>query len=91
MLLVDKEMYTQSSVTQDAHQNPTDIPTGATFTKDLNVCQETPVKGPPKVVAFLTLFTTLKLSTIKFENEVYMYLNKNEAYVKPDLFVLNDM
>eukprot|EP00957_Ditylum_brightwellii_P129775 9899207-Ditylum_brightwellii.AAC.1 len=61
-----------------------EIPTCATFTKDFNIHQEIPVKGLPKVIVFLTLFTTLKLSMIKFENEVYMYLRKHKSYVKPN-------
>eukprot|EP00957_Ditylum_brightwellii_P054465 4126423-Ditylum_brightwellii.AAC.1 len=53
--------------------------------------QETPLHGPSRVRAFITLFSKLRLDTIKFDNEVYAYLKKHSVYINPGMFKRNDV
>eukprot|EP00957_Ditylum_brightwellii_P208756 15358787-Ditylum_brightwellii.AAC.1 len=37
------------------------------------------------------MFSKLRLNTIKFDNEVYMYLQKHSVYVQQDMFKRNNI
>eukprot|EP00957_Ditylum_brightwellii_P169843 12927506-Ditylum_brightwellii.AAC.1 len=88
---MDPSIYVMLSVTKEVWKTPTEIPSGTAFTKGLDVHQKTPLKGPPKIVSFLTLFSSLCLNALKFETEVYICLQHHKTFIKPDFFMLNDV
>eukprot|EP00957_Ditylum_brightwellii_P188696 14364218-Ditylum_brightwellii.AAC.1 len=50
-----------------------------------------PLKGPTDVKAYAALFSKLCLNTIKFENEVYSYIQTYNVYIQPDIFQYNSV
>eukprot|EP00957_Ditylum_brightwellii_P091042 6931355-Ditylum_brightwellii.AAC.1 len=44
-----------------------------------------------KVKVYVTLYSTLRLNTIKFNNTVHIYLKSNNVYIMPDHFKCNNV
>eukprot|EP00957_Ditylum_brightwellii_P069517 5278935-Ditylum_brightwellii.AAC.1 len=89
--MVDTRMYIKSSITNSMWREITDIPTGEEFSNAFNVQQEHMGNCPPKVRMYLTIFSHLKLNTIKFDNTVYNHLCHHDVYLCLDHFKQNNM
>eukprot|EP00957_Ditylum_brightwellii_P203648 15335609-Ditylum_brightwellii.AAC.1 len=66
---VDQSLYMQLGDGKTVWKTPGEIPTGAVFTTAFAIKQDTPIKGPTRVKAYVTPFSKLRLNTIKFANE----------------------
>eukprot|EP00957_Ditylum_brightwellii_P099189 7555024-Ditylum_brightwellii.AAC.1 len=71
---VDPSLYVQSTITNEEWKEPEANPTGASFTKALGIKQVSNSRSPTQVTAFMTIVSTLRLNTIKFDGEVWNYL-----------------
>eukprot|EP00957_Ditylum_brightwellii_P052623 3989912-Ditylum_brightwellii.AAC.1 len=88
---INPGLYAQLSITNEVWKTQADIPTGAAFTTTFNIKQETPLREPSRVRVYITLFSKLRLNTIKIDNEVFAYLKKHSAYINPDIFKRNNV
>eukprot|EP00957_Ditylum_brightwellii_P014934 1125902-Ditylum_brightwellii.AAC.1 len=79
---IDPLLQFQSKAIQEEWKTPTEIPTSAVFTKELDMKHEAKMKQTTCVSAFLTIYSMLCLNTIKFDNKVYAYLRQHNVYIQ---------
>eukprot|EP00957_Ditylum_brightwellii_P060098 4563989-Ditylum_brightwellii.AAC.1 len=88
---VDDKAYFQSSITNNVHKQPGNIPTGETFNKEFAMKQDYIRNDPPLVTAFVTILSNLKVNTISFDNTVFNYIKHHDVYICPDHFSWNNI
>ena len=89
MKVFDPQLYIESTTTEEAWKEMDEIPKGEEFTKAFAVKNVEFGRGKTHVYVFVTINSKYRLNTIKFEPRVYLYLQKNEVYIKVDMFKRN--
>jgi hypothetical protein len=86
MKAVDPSLIIESVQDDTKWETYTDFPMNEAYRNHFNVTESKPPRGPKKINVHFMLHTKLRIKEIKFSNEVYNFLKKNNTYLTIDQY-----
>ena len=90
MQKVDVGITVKSEATGEYWDNVDEISKGDAFMNAFEAKQELFGKDEIRVIAYLTILSKFRLNILKFDADIFKYLQENKLYIKLDFFEQNN-